>query len=66
MTEDQWDLLVDNFDAINEALTKLGGGSAKKPKLSQDFVSEEDAKDDVKLEEDDDKKPVKDESSEEE
>lgn len=65
MTEDQWDLLVDNFDAINEALTKLGGGSNKKPKLSQDFVSEEDAKDDVKLEADD-KKPVKDEPSEEE
>ncbi|CAM9021179.1 unnamed protein product [Wickerhamomyces anomalus] len=66
--EDQWWLLIDNFDAINEALTKLGGGSAtKKPKLSNEFVTEEEAADDVKKEiKEDVKKEVKDEESEKE
>ncbi|ODQ58433.1 hypothetical protein WICANDRAFT_64572 [Wickerhamomyces anomalus NRRL Y-366-8] len=68
LTEDQWWLLIDNFDAINEALTKLGGGSAtKKPKLSNEFVTEEEAADDVKKEiKEDVKKEVKDEESEKE
>lgn len=49
-------------------MTKLGGGSAtKKPKLSNEFVTEEEAADDVKKEiKEDVKKEVKDEESEEE
>lgn len=63
LTEDQWWSLVDNFDAINDALTKLGGGSStKRPKLSNDVVTEEEAAEDVEPEV---KKDVKKEVKEE-
>ncbi|CCH46188.1 hypothetical protein BN7_5777 [Wickerhamomyces ciferrii] len=64
LTEDQWNLLVGNFDAIGDALTALDGG--KKPKLSDPIVPEEERKQDA--DEENVKNEVKDElpASEEE
>ncbi|ODV95957.1 hypothetical protein PACTADRAFT_80039 [Pachysolen tannophilus NRRL Y-2460] len=43
LTEESWNLLVENQSKIEDALLELNGGT-KKPKISKDTVDEEDEK----------------------
>ncbi|KAH3667081.1 hypothetical protein WICMUC_005428 [Wickerhamomyces mucosus] len=49
LTEDQWNILVDHFQDIDDALVKLGGGRAnKKQKFTEDSLSQEDKQSETK------------------